>query len=94
MSDTNLRSLGLEQLVGLYAALSSDAKAYTELGLEVPKDLTKRLADIKRRVDELKRDEAEKKLATLKLRRDALRTPDEKRSALDAEIAALEQGLK
>lgn len=89
----DLRLLSLEQLIGLYADVSADIKAYEALGLDVPKDSSKQLAAIERQVKELKRAETEKQLETLQLRRKALATADEKRAALDADIEALKAKL-
>lgn len=89
----DVRSASLDELVLASVDLKNVIGGYQELGLDVPDRLTGVAKDIKREVVERVRTDKERKLKTMKLRREALKTPDEKRAGLDAEIVALEKEL-
>jgi len=89
----DVRSASLEDLVLAHVTLGQVVSGYKDLGVEVPDGLTGLAKDIKREVDERVRSDKDRKLKTMKARRSALATPDEKRARLDEEIAALEKEL-
>jgi hypothetical protein len=60
---------------------------------EVPEWLNSKQKELAREITERVRANKEKTLKMLKARRESLKTPDEKRAALDASIKALEQEL-
>lgn len=60
---------------------------------EVPEELAQALRDADRELAIRLRDDKERRLKILKTRREGLLTADEKRTKLDAEIAALAQEL-
>lgn len=84
--------LDLDELVSLYAFAGYMARTYEELTIKAPEWLPVKTKEVKREIERRTQDERERKLAELKARRAALATPDEKRTKLDAEIAALEAG--
>ena len=89
----DVRSASLDELVLAHLEVSQTIAAYQGLGLDVPERLAGLVKDIKREVDERVRADKERKLKAMRARREALKTPDEKRSGLDAQIAELEKQL-
>jgi len=82
--------LELEELVELLA-YGKMLRAEFEVHSEVPEWLDVRLRELRREISTRNQDNIDKRLRTLKARREALLPDEEKRTKLDAEIAALEQ---
>lgn len=93
MKYIDVRTASLDELAYAYAQNDATARGYEALGLEVPEALKGVLKDIKREAIERARTELEAKLQKAKARREAMRTPDEKRAVLDTQIAELEAKL-
>ncbi len=89
MRTLDVRSATLDELAYAYAQTELTVKGYEDLGVDVPETLRGQLKDIKRESDERVRASREAELAKLQARRNALKTPDEKRADLDNQIAAL-----
>lgn len=89
----DVRSASLDELVLASVEVKTIVAGYEVFGLQVPDRVSGIAKDISREVVERVRVEKERVLKTKKARRAALATPDEKRSALDDEIAALEKEL-
>ena len=81
----------LEDLVYLYGLSLQAAGAYIGLGVDLPAWLTSAQKDIENEVKRLRRDELAEKLAAARRARASLKTPEEKRAELDAQIADLEK---
>lgn len=68
-------------------------EGYTKLGLDAPEWLAQKLEEGKAELASRTRVQKQRKLAELKIRREGLATPDEKRSKIDAEIERLSKEL-
>lgn len=89
----DVSSASVDELVLAFSTIKTALEGYYSLGVDVPEYLLGLQKDIKREVDERSRTEKERKLKTLRARREALKTPDEKRAGVDAQIAELEKQL-
>lgn len=81
--------LETEDLVELSAYSRSLAAEFTALGVETPEWVANQTKALRREIKARNADALAARLRELKARREALKTPDEKREALDAEIAKL-----
>lgn len=74
--------------------LSSQAKAlraeFDANNAEVPEWLDNRIRELKREIQSRLQDSVALRIKTLKAQRDALKTPQEKREAIEAELQKLE----
>jgi len=84
----------LDDLVMGLIELRNIKRGYGELGLDAPDWLQNKLREGEVELNYRLRDAKERKLAKLKLQKERLKTPDQKRSDVDAEIAKLESELK
>ncbi len=89
MKNLDVRSATLDELAYAYAQVDATIRGYEALGIDVPEALKGQLKDIRREADEQVRGAREAELVRLQARRNALKTPDEKRNDLDAKIAEL-----
>jgi hypothetical protein len=83
----------LEDLVAFYTDASTLCNSYQELGIDTPKWLDNKLSDVQAEIKARRRAAVQARLEKAKAERLTLRTPDEKRKAVDDEIAALEKEL-
>lgn len=83
----------LEELVELRMEARALVQEFEAQTLQVPSWLTNATQILDAEIKVRARDEKVRRLTEAKARRAALATPEEKRTALDAEIAALEQSL-
>ncbi len=83
------REMDTEELAFVSASLNAVAKEYTA----IPEWFSAKQKELSRELTERSRADKEKNLRVLKARRESLKTPDEKRLALDAQITALEKEL-
>ena len=88
------RNATIDQLVCVYAQLQTFIAACTALEVELPVWVTEKTEAIEAEVKNITRAAKQADLKKLQMRRAQLATPDEKRTALDKEIAALEAKLK
>ena len=79
----------LEVLVGVRAELKLLATSFDELNMETPEWVLNAIVNVEDKVKSLMKAERLAALRKLELKRAALATPDEKRKALDDEIATL-----
>jgi DNA repair exonuclease SbcCD ATPase subunit len=88
----NLDNYDLEQLIELsaIARLIRNEFEVNTTGAEAPKWLDDRTREVRRAIATKQEDILEARLNELKSRRSTLRTAEEKRSELDAEIAKVE----
>lgn len=90
LKNLNLDRMELDEAIGLYAYGKHLQGTYAEFSIDPPSWLTINLKSLSREIQSRDADRKEKLLSELRSRRDALRTPDEKRKELDEKIAALE----
>jgi hypothetical protein len=83
-------SMDLEELVELSAKARLLETEFGTLGVDVPEWVGVQIASLRREVKSRNAESLANKLATLKARRAAIATPDEKRAKVDQEIAELE----
>ena len=88
------RNVGIDEMVGARAELKSLAVNYDDLQLSVPEWISNKLSEVEMEISSQSRAEKLATLAKLRSRRSALMTTDEKRKAVDDQIASLEAGLK
>lgn len=81
----------IEDLILAKGNLTVLDAGFQELGIETPEWVTDKLNLVSAEIINRNRAELQRRLKAAKARRAALATVDEKRNALDAEIAALEQ---
>ena len=74
--------------------LNQIRNGYRELGLDVPDWLTEKVHEGKVELDSRMKIRKQRELSKLKIKRQMIATPDEKRSRLDEEIKKLEDQLK
>lgn len=82
--------MNMPELVQLSALGRSVEAEFTELGVEAPPWIADSLKAVRREIKAKNSDSLHAKLRELQSRREALKTPDEKRSALDDEITKLQ----
>lgn len=85
--------IAIEDLILAKAALGVLDAGYQELGIETPEWVTDKLILVSNEVVNRNRAELQRRLKAAQARRASLATVDEKRKALDDEIAALKQKL-
>jgi uncharacterized protein involved in exopolysaccharide biosynthesis len=95
MSLESLKSLDtkradLESLVEESAEARIVESEFKELGIELPGWFEPAVSSLRREIKTRNQDALAARLRDLKARRESLKTIDEKRNAIDAEIAALE----
>jgi ABC-type phosphate transport system auxiliary subunit len=83
----------MDELILNQAMLRLVNQGYEEAGIETPEYILDRLAAISREITERNRAELQKRLRTLKLKREGLKTREEKAKDMEAEIAELESKL-
>lgn len=88
-----VRNNDLDVLVHAHSELTALAKSFDDLKIETPDWLLTKQVEVDDEVKSLMKAERQAALKKLELRRAALATPDEKRQALDAEIAALKSQM-
>jgi len=93
IKDTDPRKFSLEDAVGLLFYLEGCQERFTALGIDPPDWLAAKVRVLHRHIDCLAGDELERKLKVVKRDLEALKSEDEKRSDLEAEIKALEKKL-
>jgi hypothetical protein len=84
----------VDELIALAALAAAMIAEYQTNQLGAPEWVTTRLKSIRREIKTRVQDQLEAKLAEAKARRESLRTTEEKRTVLDAEIAALTAQLQ
>lgn len=84
----------VEELVELSAAARAVTAEFEQLNAETPEWITKQANEVRRAIRDQQRDALEARLKTAMARRDALKTPDEKRKEIDAEIERLTKTLQ
>lgn len=85
--------VSIEDLILAKDGLSVLDAGFQELQIETPEWITDKLTLVSSEIINRNRAELQRRLKAAKARRAGLATVDEKRAALDAEIAALEQSL-
>lgn len=91
IQNTDIETIGtVEELLLAKAQLRTIDDGYQELKLETPEWVTDKLTEVDHEVTMRVRGELMRRLRAAKARRSALRTADEKRVDLDAEIRELE----
>jgi hypothetical protein len=88
---SSIGRLETEDLIELSAFARTYEAEFTALGVETPEWVTNQTKALRREIKARNADALAARLRELKARREALKTPDEKREALDAQIAALEK---
>lgn len=83
----------IDELFIARSQLQSIASGYKELGMTAPDYIDVKLADIVHEIKARARVALQKRLQKAQARRKSLRTADEKRNSLDAEIANLKGQL-
>lgn len=81
----------VEELILAKAQLVTVDQGYQEMHLETPEWIIDKLNEVDSEIKSRVKSELIKRLRTAKARRAALKTADEKRRDLDAEIAELEK---
>ena len=79
-----------DDLVIFLIDIENIAAGYDRLNIERPKWLTEKLQQTQLEVQVRQRARKERQLTELRMQRETLRTPDEKRKALDEQIAKLQ----
>lgn len=82
--------MDLEELVDLSAKARTLEAEFGTLGVELPEWVGVQIKSLRREIKSRNAESLAAKLTSLKARRAAIATPDEKRTKLDAEIAELE----
>lgn len=82
--------LSLDDIVELSAETRALAAEYDRLGVEVPEIVTSKLKSFSREINSRQAEALEKALREKKARLNALKTPEQRRKELEAEIAELE----
>ena len=89
----NTNSASLDAMVELHAEARITLEEYTALGVEAPAWVQPALESLKRAIQTRNADALAAKLRDLQLRRDSLKTTEEKRASIDDEIAKLQAKL-
>ena len=90
IQESTADSLSVEELILAQAQLKTIDAAYQEMKLDTPEWVIDKLSEVGLEITVRVRSELQRRLKTAKSRRSALRTADERRKELDAEIAELE----
>jgi hypothetical protein len=90
LKNFDARRASLEGLVEISAQARIAENEFTTLGLEAPDWFEPTVASLRREIKTRTADARAARLRDLKNRREALKTPDEKRSAIDKQIEELE----
>ena len=83
--------LDTEELVSLAGFGRSLEAEYSTLGVDAPEWIGNQLKAVRREIKTRNADAIASKLRSAKARLETLKTPDEKRAAVEAEIAELEK---
>lgn len=83
----------VEELILAQNQLKVIDQGYQDLKLDTPEWVMDKMTEVGHEINSRVRNELARRLRTAKARRSALRTADEKRASLDAEISELEQKL-
>jgi hypothetical protein len=95
VEDTFIEEVGtVEELFLFQDQLHVIQAGWQGIGLDAPEWIQDKLVQVETEIKLRVKAELQRKLRNAKNRREALRTADEKRNILDAEIAALENRLK
>jgi len=89
----NLQRAETDELVALYSFGTVMATSYRDFQVPEPDWLKENLAGLRREITSRHRDMLESRLRDIRSRREALATPEEKRSRLDAEEKRLIEAL-
>lgn len=89
----DLRVIRIEEAIALLSFANQLRTTYDLVQVEVPEWLDNRIRELKRHVHALSEDTKAKRLKQLLAQRETLKTPDEKRRAVDAEIESLQAQL-
>lgn len=87
------QAAGIDQLVAVRADLKLLVSSYAETGVPCPGWITEKLDTVEAQIKVTVVAQKKALLLKLQARRSQLATPDEKRKALDEEIAAMEKEL-
>lgn len=87
------RNASVDDNIAMRASIKNVMSSYTEMGITIPNNISTKLSDVESEIKSQTRAMKQAELLKLKSRRAALMTADEKRSALDAEIKAMEDSL-
>jgi len=90
IKESNAESLNVEELILAKSQLKTIDDAFQEMKLDTPEWVVDKLSEVGLEINVRVRSELQRRLKTAKARRSALRTADERRKELDAEIAELE----
>lgn len=94
VKETEAEEIGsVEELFLAQAQLRTIDSGYQDLSLDTPEWIIDKLGEIDREINLRVKSDLAHRLKIAKARRASLRTADEKRKDLDAEIAALESKL-
>ena len=92
--NTDVEEISIEELILAKAQLKTIDDGYQDMKLDSPDWVIDKLSEVDREITMRVRSELMARLKRVKGQRAALRTADEKRTALDAEASALEEMLK
>lgn len=90
-SFTSVARYETEDLIAIAGFGRSLEAEFTALGVDIPEWLPNQLKAIRREIKARGADALANKIRAAKARRETLKTPDEKRAALDKEIEELEK---
>lgn len=90
----NVEREGLEDLVAMHATGAVILAEFEAMDVDAPDWLEPKLRAVKRQIRAVVADRLEKRLADARLRLESLKTPVEKKAAVQAEIKRLEASLK
>lgn len=93
LKNLQIRSISLDEAVAARGELKILATNYDDLKVGIPEWITTKIDELEIEIKSQVRSERLADLQKLKSRRSALMTADEKRSALDAQIAELEGSM-
>jgi hypothetical protein len=94
LKNFQVRSKGLDDLMGIRSDLKSLAAYFDDLKLPIPGWISTKLDELEIEVKSQVRADRLAEISKLKSRRAALMTADEKRQVLDAQITAMEESMK
>lgn len=89
LKNLDLARPSTEELVVFSAMATLLHAEYDRLGVDVPEWLDTRVRELKREIRSRQSDATEKRIRELRLSLDRLKTPDEKRAQISAELARL-----
>ena len=93
VENTNIEALQVEELILAKSQLATIDAGYQELNLETPEWVSSRLLEVDHEINMRVKGELMRRLRAAKARRSSLLSRDDKKAAVEAEIAALEAKL-